>query len=574
MKTEINPHRWFEQQFLAMLGTRVGQLDSDVERTIAQLASATVSQHTCLDLTDGPAELLTKLEQQSFIGDPHSNTPVILSEGKLYLKRFYFLERRVADMIANRNSRLDGDLPSVDRLNELFDNPEQKLAALLAVTRQLAIITGGPGTGKTSTVVKILAILLEADDSLDIKLAAPTGKAAMRLAESIRSAASELDLSFEPKVVTLHRLLGMRRDGRSFRHGPHHPITADLLVVDEASMIDLSLMHRLLEALPAETRLILLGDPDQLPSVDTGNVLADLCSGEPLYSAEFAVLAKPYVGDIPPSRDRHKLSDAICMLTRSYRFDPSSAIGHLAQGIRGGATPFESSADDKVQMIEQTELPEAETLLEPWQQFLAALSKETPAMDLLTAFDKARILTSRRTGDTGVDAINEAIEANLEEKGLKPIGQEFYYGRPVLITRNDYNLGLFNGDVGICIPGSQENQHLVVFPGSDSMSQKSFLASRLPAHETCFAMTVHKAQGSEFDHVSLLLSESTDTEADSLMTRELIYTAVTRAKQTITVYGPRETWHNALARSSARVSGMTNFLEIKQTKTGQLDLFG
>ena len=379
MRTEITSSHWFEQQFINMLGSRVGEPDDEVKKIVAELAAAAIAQHSCLDLNRHPKPLIEKLKVQTFIGDPGDKTPIVLSNNRLYLNRFYRFEKEVAAMIAARNVALTVKDKSMmgERLGQYFDEDKQKLAALLAISRQLAIITGGPGTGKTSTVVKILSILLESDDTLDIKLAAPTGKAAMRLGESIRQSTGRLEFSHpllvDPKVVTLHRLLGMRRDGRTFRHGPHNPITADLLVVDEASMIDLTMMHRLLESLPAETRLVLLGDPDQLPSVDTGNVLADLCAVDPMYSVEFAEFAKPFVGTIPASTTHHKLSNAICRLEKSYRFDENSAIGQLAAGIRKGSASFHSSQDGRVTIESLDERPEAlsgEKLLGVWVEYL------------------------------------------------------------------------------------------------------------------------------------------------------------------------------------------------------------
>jgi len=563
----------FEQHFLRLIASRSGQLPVNLRSLIQKLIQSSINQHSCVDLTDESEETLNLLKDHPAFGDPSAQTPFVVSEGRLYLRRYYRFEIEVAAMVTARNVALpipDPDVLSTKLAEHFGTEPgnRQKLAALLAISRKLAIVTGGPGTGKTSTVVKMLDILLEETPDCHIRLAAPTGKAAMRLGDSIREWADEKNLVLE--VQTLHRLLGIRRDGRTWRHGPDNPVSADLLIVDEASMIDLPMMHRLLTALQDNTRLILLGDPDQLPSVDTGNVLADLCAGDSGFSEEFARFAELFVGEVPATAQQHRLTDAVCRLEKSYRFDEDSAIGKLALAIRRAETNIDDS-DNSVTWVTEAN---PDQLLEYWQDYLALLDAgDTPVEKLLETFEQARILCSRRGGDWGVSRLNESLENILETRGLKEADKAFYPGRPVLVTRNDYNLGVFNGDIGICTP-INDGDYIVHFPGKEA----GILASRLPEHETCFAMTVHKAQGSEFDHVMLVLGSESTEEASSLMTRELIYTAVTRAKQSISIYTSEDTWRQALARRSGRVSGMTHFLGIDQSKIsgtepGQMDLF-
>ena len=555
-----NALSWFESNFLQLLNTK---RDTNVGRTVTSLCRAAVNQHSCLHIND--SDLRAELVSHQAVGSPGENTPLILDENRLYLSRFYNYERQVADLIGERNQEVQAIETTTlgARLDREFGREagnRQKLAALLAITRNLAIITGGPGTGKTSTVVKILRLLLEDNPALECRLAAPTGKAAMRLALSITDIADDFDF----EVKTIHRLLGMHRDGRSFRHGPDNPVSADVLIIDEASMIDLAMMHRLLTSLQTGTRLILLGDPNQLPSVDTGNVLADLCAGDTGFSTDFVEFAAPLVGELPDSLAPTRLTDAICALDKSYRFTEDSAIGHLAKTIEAGRDELQTSEDGLVQVLDQLVGSE---LIHNWPSYLDAL-QDSPqtAESLLAGFEQTRILCSRKGGNPGVESINAAIERRLETLGHKSRTSDFYTGRPIMITRNDYNLGLYNGDVGICVEMDEPDQYLVVFS-----EDRKYLASRLPEHETCFAMTVHKSQGSEFNRVLLILNDESNADAQSLMTRELLYTAITRARESIKIFTTMDRWWAAIARSAARSSGMTSFLATTQVTLEQED---
>ena len=551
----------FEHHFLRLISSKTGQIAPGARRLMAQLVTATVNQHSCLDLTRVDPALVQQLRAEDSVGGPEDEKPFVLSHNKLYLSRFYHYESEVAALIHARNEALDildANLVA-QKLEQHFGATEhnrQKLAAFLAIARKLAIITGGPGTGKTSTVVKILDILLEESPDLAIKLVAPTGKAAMRLSESINEWADSKGKKFQ--VQTLHRLLGMRKDGRTWRHGPQDQVKVDLLIVDEASMIDLTMMHRLLGALPDHTRLILLGDPNQLPSVETGNVLADLCAGETGFSDTFSELAANFVGEVQTIKRPHHLTDAVCELDKSYRFDPDSGIATLSKAVQSGQSET-SLIDDSVVFKSGEREPLILDLLVYWKNYIDLLAEKKFNPELLiSTFEQTRILCSRRGGDAGVEAINQDIESALETQGVKSPDNEFYAGRPILITQNDYNLGLFNGDIGICTPIENSDQFIVSFPGVT----EPLLASRLPKHESCFAMTVHKAQGSEFDQVILALSEEASDDASSLLTRELLYTAITRAKKSIIIHCNPQVWERAVTQSSRRVSGMTQFLGV------------
>ena len=563
---EQSPHL-FEKHFLRFLARKSGSLPPEIRNIIKSLTQAVISQHSCLDLLGTDPLIIQMLTDHPMIGDADDNSPIVLSNNKLYFSRFYRLERDVAALLSQRNTQLSSptfeDL--ADSLNQLFGQQtgdRQKLAALLAASRGLTIITGGPGTGKTSTVVKILSLLASVEPELDVKLAAPTGKAAMRLADSIREQLSKDD-SESLKVTTLHRLLGMRRDGRSWRHGPNNPLFADVLIVDEASMIDLPMMHRLLTALPAQTRLILLGDPNQLPSVETGNVLADICAGDPGFSEEMTQSASPLVGDIPLTATTHLLTNSICHLDKNYRFDATSSIGELASRVQHADPDQPQDLDGTVTFANTEDID----LARHWSDYIALLeSGERNPELLLETFERTRILCSRRTGATGVEQLNQRVELELERRNFKKTDSSFYPGRPVLITENDYNLGLFNGDIGIAL-ALKDDQYIVVFSGN---FDAQYLASRLPNHETCFVMTIHKSQGSEFDHVILSLEDATTAETEGLQTRELLYTAITRAKKKVTIYCSNASWQAAIQRTSARVSGMAEFLGMSPAQSGSL----
>ncbi len=342
-------------------------------------------------------------------------------------------------------------------------------------------------------------------------------------------------------------------------------------------MIDLTLMDRLLTALAPETRLILLGDPEQLPSVETGNVLADICREKPGYSAEFAIAAKKTLNvDVQVRNKPHHLVDAICHLEKNYRFSQQQGIGLLANAIRSGDKDLNSSIDDEVQVFGLASLKtdrlrkEISSYFFEYEMLLA--DPQADVLTLIQCFDQTRILCPTREGTLGLLSLNIEIESHLESRGLKRAGQSFYHGRPILITRNDYQLGLFNGDVGICIRDETSDQYQSVFLNSAG-EPTYYHVSSLPPHETCFAMTVHKSQGSEFNHVTLIVPNPGSASVEQLITRELIYTAVTRARDSIAIYSDNETWAMALAQSIQRMSGLSSLLEVTPSDDEQLKLF-
>ncbi|NRB66355.1 MAG: exodeoxyribonuclease V subunit alpha [Vibrio sp.] len=468
----------------------------------------------------------------------------------------------------------------------------QKVAAAVALTRRFAVISGGPGTGKTTTVTKLLAALItqaqQAGDAPAIKLVAPTGKAAARLTESIGKAVAELPV--EPALKeqiptdasTLHRLLGAVPNSVEFRHNQHNPLHLDILVVDEASMVDLPMMYKLVDALPKHARLILLGDKDQLASVEAGAVLGDICS---FYQQGYSV---PHAGVIAQltgyqtlahsSNTTATIADSLCMLQKSYRFDARSGIGQLAKAINAGSMQkvdwvwqrgFEDIARFPIdgqhysQMI-QTLAQEYSHYLKRIGQVVVDPNTEQPetthqrAKDALQLFAKCRLLCAVREGDFGISGLNQRIERALNARKMIQVQDEvWYHGRPVMVVRNDHALGLYNGDIGLCLLDNSDGvERLKVFFELPDGSVKAVLPSRVPEHETAYAMTIHKSQGSEFEHTLMILPP----EFTPILTRELIYTGITRAKQKLSLYVDDRVMARGVKIRTERASGLVNRL--------------
>jgi len=549
--------------------------------------------------------------------------PLVLKGRCLYLRRYWDYERRVAARITER-LRAVSDIPAdlAQRLDTLFPEPLmldgerladwQKLACALAVRSAFTMITGGPGTGKTTTVVRLLALLQEAAMArgapLRLSLAAPTGKAAARLTESISGQVASLPVDEAVKqqipsnVTTLHRLLGSRPDSRHFRHDVGNPLPLDVLVVDEASMIDLEMMANLLDALPAHARLILLGDKDQLASVEAGAVLGDLCRDADIggYSAAtcgwLQDKTSERLADPALLPGEQALAQHIVMLRHSRRFAGASGIGRLARAVNDGdaeaarATLTEVAQDLHVLRLSGEQdrsferlllegLPGTDKRPVGYAYFLELMREERPTPDagpdawegwavkILAAFDQFQLLCAVRKGPWGVEVLNERIAQALQRRGLLEQDHGWYEGRPVLVTRNDYSLGLMNGDIGIALrlpeppdsPGAIPRQVLrVVFPRNDgSGALRYILPSRLSAVETVFAMTVHKSQGSEFAHCALILPDV----LNPVLTKELVYTGITRARHWFSLVESRAgVFEQAVQRRVERRSGLRESL--------------
>ena len=595
-------------RFIARFGA---QDEPHVFLTAALASRATGSGDICLDLAAAAGTLVSekqvggdavvcpslvewrkKLISSPAVGKPGERCPLILdSRHRLYLYRYWEYENKLSNAIRRRatgelqdfNSR---ELPNV--LKKLFPPTStdrvnwQAVAAVIAVFKRFSVITGGPGSGKTFTIAGILALLLECalKEKAHILLAAPTGKAAARLAESIHAAKQFLDCRTATKnaipdeVYTVHRLLKPISGTPYFRHNSENPLTADFVVVDEASMVDLALMSKLVQALAPETRLLLIGDKDQLASVEAGSVLGDICDRQIIhgFSKRFLAKIEPFIqvrldDTVHFSASATGLQDCITVLQKNYRFKPQSGIGGLSRSVNRGdsqtALSFLNDPAEKSITCHNFD-PDANwvrdlgrTIVEGYRKYLTL---DDPVL-AMREFMRFKILCALRVGPFGVNSINMLAEQILTQKGLlpqiKPGKHQWYRGRPVLITQNDYNLGLFNGDIGLTLPdpNSADDELFVYFPESTG-EFKRFPTHRLSEHETVYAMTVHKSQGSEFDHVILFLPE----KDYPLLTRELIYTGLTRARETVSIWGPESVLKTAITRKIERTSGLRDAL--------------
>ncbi|MEM8997164.1 MAG: exodeoxyribonuclease V subunit alpha [Acidobacteriota bacterium] len=537
-------------------------------------------------------------------------TPLVLdARNRLYLWRYWRAESRVAARLVERAAAPPGERPGpdlgvegiagVETLGHLWRRlfqPDagaidwQAAGAATALDSRLAIISGGPGTGKTTTVVRMLALLHAAEapqsdtKAPDIELAAPTGKAAARLVEAIQGQLAALageGLDLRPRLgtipaKTLHRLLQYSPRSNRFGRNAERPLTCDVLVLDEASMVDLLMMDAVLDALPPAARLVLLGDRDQLSSVDAGFVFGDLCaaaglgSGAPRLSAEQESSYRRFEpASAPHSADVEDLAESEAGLGRcgvelqvSYRFRERPGIGALARALRRGhgARAVDVLADPASPEVRRFDPPRAPgDAVAPVARALDAVFACPDAGAALAALDRFRILCATRTGRWGTHRLNEIVETTLIQAGhLDPSTLDaagFYHGRAILVEENDYANELFNGDLGICWRDGRSDALWVHFAG-DGTTRRVALA-KLPRHSTAWAMTVHKSQGSELDHVLLVLGQD---DPGGRLSRELLYTGVTRAREEVDVVAPAALIEEAAARSSRRTTGLADAL--------------
>jgi exodeoxyribonuclease V alpha subunit len=554
---------------LAVRGPRLGHVHVDLQRIRGTVA---VEADDPVDLEalpwPAPGDWVTTVAASPLVAAPDDTAvcPLRLLAPWLYLDRYWTEEVSVSDalraMLADEPAGID---PTVleDGLARLFvDDPSgrQALAAAAALRRRFAVVAGGPGTGKTTTVARIVALLCEQSEREHhdggrpglpplIALAAPTGKAAARLQEAVQAEALTLDISEEIRgqllglsASTIHRLLGWRPGSNSrFRHSREQRLPHDVVIVDETSMVSLSLMARLIEALRSDARLVLVGDPGQLASIEAGAVLGDIVGS---------------VDDGPAAGGRSSTS-GIVVLDREHRF--GGGIARLARAIRTGDADaslevLREGAADVTWIETEGEGAGAVALVRPsavaGARAMIAAARDGKAADALTALATFRILCAHRRGPYGVTTWTTRMEDWLADEIPGFSAQErFYVGRPLLVTENDYELGLHNGDTGVVVRTDEDRVVAVFERGGESIA---FSPSRLGAVETVYAMTIHKSQGSQFDAAAVILPEP----ESRILTRELLYTAATRARRRLILAGSEEAVRAAVGRPVARASGL------------------
>ena len=530
-----------------------GEADERVALAIALLVRAVRGGSVCVDLRTVAAQVdipdlpwpgaddwMAAVGASPLLGSP----PVLRLFGDLlYLDRYWLEEEQVcADLLALSVTRSDVQLPGYERLfPKGYD--EQRAAAELALSQAVTVLTGGPGTGKTTTVARLLALLVEQAEVAGlprprIALAAPTGKAAARLAEAVAAEVEQLGAADQARLTglratTLHRLLGSRPDTSvRFKHNRGNRLPHDVIVVDETSMVSLTMMARLLEAIRPDTRLILVGDPNQLTSVEAGAVLADLVQG----------LAARDDVNVAALRTPHRFGESIGALAEAIRIGDADRVLELLAA--GGEHIEWVDSDRPADRLRAVLIPHALRLREA-----ATLGAAEVALRTL---DEHRLLCAHRRGPFGAAYWNTQVQRWIAEETGQPAWSEWYPGRPLLVTANDYGLRVYNGDTGVTVVGADGLRAVI----AGATGPLDFAISRLGDVETMHAMTIHKSQGSQAAEVTVLLPP----EDSRLLTRELFYTAVTRAKAKVRVVGPEPSVRSAIERRAGRASGLAERL--------------
>jgi len=600
MQTFNNVHQQFAEFF-----------KSETLKPFAYLVSKKLSEgHICLQLNEIEEELQDipfidekavlqnrkKLRSEPFVaGIEEPKQPFVLHNNRLYLQRYFNYETQILNRLQafteNEKQYLDARTQSLTAnkifIQSLFPSTEdeenaiaieninwQLVAAITGVLNDFSIITGGPGTGKTTTVAKILAILFTINSNLKVALAAPTGKAAVRMAESLKKASADMPATISEKFEaiipgTIHRLLRSIPGSPYFKHNAENPINFDVVIIDESSMIDVALFSKLLQAVGDGTRLILLGDKDQLASVEAGSLFGDLCNAQPSFiiSKKRTHLINNFISD--PSKqvsddfitdkNNHLLFEHVVELKKSHRFSSEKGIGKLSKAVinneQDHLSAFIHSVKDQ-QFFMDTNYDENvfETFIKGYIDYI----KEPDIKEALNKLNVLRVLCAIREGEQGLYTINRKIEKYLQQKKLIKPTMEFYEHRPIIVTKNYYDLGLFNGDIGII--RYDENKVLKAWFEDSSGELHSVLPGFISEAETVYAMTIHKSQGSEYNNVLVVLP---DTPELPLLTAELLYTGITRAKSKVVVQATEEVILQTAKRRVKRASGiMDRFGEI------------
>jgi exodeoxyribonuclease V alpha subunit len=534
-----------------------------------------------------------------------ANHPIVYTKNKLYMRRYFNFEQQVFGTVEQKSSTQQVNL-SCSEVNFLYSDEDikqcisdifphvadnlsnqqanseidwQKVAVANSLNKSFSVIAGGPGTGKTYTVTKLLAAMVALNQKQDstnqlatplkMALVAPTGKAAQRLSESLINAVNGFEGQISNEVLdgiptetqTIHRLLGVIPHTPNFRHNENNVLNIDVLLIDEVSMVDLAMMARIFRALPSHCKVILLGDADQLPSVSAGSVLNDIAP-RPFYgySAENADYLKQITTCTVPKLTKKQANsiklgvvDYVTFLTKSRRFDSDGGIGIIAKSVISGkydeswSILNQSNGQNQVSHLQHDTMEWLKPLVEKYYLPLFSCQSINEAFNLLSQF---RILCAMRVGDQGVEKLNELVTNILVENNIIRHEEVMYHGRPIMITENNYVQGLYNGDIGFL--WKHESGHLMAVFEGGSDSYKWIMTSKLPSFVTVYAMTIHKTQGSEFNHVAMVLPNQKDNR---LLSRELLYTGITRAKNKLSIATNARVWRQGVETNVKRYSG-------------------
>ncbi len=575
MNSTIDIHQVFADYF-----------KQDTIKPIAYECSKKLSEgHICLDIDeynlehDLQIDTEELLEKSRWITDDQKKVNAfVLNNNKVYLHRYFAYETDIVEaikgLISNEqiDSKLDRLLEQKNLIQSVFGEKGgyinwQLIAALTSYLHNFSIITGGPGTGKTTTIAKFLAIAFAINPKTKVALAAPTGKAAARIKESILQAKTEIiGLDDEIKMhfdhiqsSTIHRLLGYKKGTHYFKHDAQNPLNYDIVIVDESSMIGVSLMAKLISAIPLDKQIILLGDKDQLASVEAGSVFGDICQSQEKmnqFSQKYLDIINQF-SDFGLSKENlsqkgNLLSSHIVELQKSYRFDRNKGIGRISYLVLAGKLLKKEiqafSTNEQVRVFETYQTKDFEAFYERYQQYIA----EKDTLYALKNFSNVRLLSPIHQGEFSVDYFNQKIEGYLKLKGFLHPKNGFYHNQPIMITQNDYHLKLFNGDIGLI--RKDENNELQAYFEAEDGTLRKINPNFINQYKTVFAMTIHKSQGSEFEHVAVVLPQQEDL---SILTKELLYTGLTRAKKDLWVFAKANILEKTSRKPVQRASGIT-----------------
>lgn len=570
-----------ELEFARFLNAMDEHAGEDVLLAAAACLNAQLNGHICLDFSrfDGRYLFQNKksgikldantrekwmqaLKQSNLLAKSGMLNPLVLEGERLYLHRFWSYEEELANWIKHKVSKTFSlSTQDIGILEEII-RPEnggvnwQHVAVVLSFLKKLLFITGGPGTGKTFTVLNIIAALNKREGGeLNIALAAPTGKAARRLSEALQAGKESMSGEMrryvpEAEALTVHKLLGSDFLGLNFAYHEKNKLSYDLIVVDEASMLDINLWINLIRAIPEQARLIILGDKNQLSSVEAGSILGDICRGGNTFSTHIGTQVEQIVGGkIPVENSLPAVNDSIVFLTKSYRFAQHSGIYALAQAINA------SDENKVIELLRSDQYPELRWLKPPAgissiiQEYAVAHYLEYSRAgkgERLAVANKRKILCALRVGKTGAEHINERSEAGIRKILPGHNAEQWYPNRIIMATQNDNVLKIRNGEIGIC--DTWQNPK-VFFEGDEGVPVS---VGRLKAYEPAYAISIHKSQGSEFDDVAIILPD----QFNPILSKEILYTAVTRARRSTLVYGSEEIIRSTVSGSIARNSGL------------------